>query len=143
MAPDGRVDAIYYDRRRDPENISNEVSLQSSFDGGRSFSARVPISQRSFDSRVGFGSERDLADLGSCLGLISTPTGTLAVWPDTRSGSEISGKQDIASAVIGFSEPARLNDGLKSVLLYGGGLLGLGGLIVVGGALRRERAAAA
>ena len=40
VAPDGRLDVLYYDRRADPENLRNQVSLQSSFDHGESFTPR-------------------------------------------------------------------------------------------------------
>lgn len=100
VASNGRLDVIYYDRRNDSANIMNEVSLQSSTDQGRSFSPRVTITDARFDSRVGPGSERDLADLGSRLALLSGPQRALAVWTDTRAGSDITGKQDLARAVI-------------------------------------------
>lgn len=67
VAPNGRLDVEYYDRRGDPRNRFADVSLQSSFDGGRSFTAHVSLSGRSFDSGIGFGSERGLPDLGSRL----------------------------------------------------------------------------
>ncbi|MGH2841537.1 MAG: sialidase family protein, partial [Solirubrobacteraceae bacterium] len=43
VAPDGRLDIAYYDRRRDPANRRNEVSAQSSSDGGRTFTPHVTI----------------------------------------------------------------------------------------------------
>ncbi|MGH8574260.1 MAG: hypothetical protein ACREX8_17040, partial [Gammaproteobacteria bacterium] len=39
VAPNGRLDVVYYDRRSDPKDVKNEVSLQSSFDHGESFGA--------------------------------------------------------------------------------------------------------
>ena len=104
VAPSGRLDVVYYDRRRDPRDVRNEVSLQSSFDDGRSFGAHATLSSRSFDSRVGFGSERGLATLGSRLGLASADAGVLAAWSDTRAGTQASNKQQVAAAV---AVPAR------------------------------------
>ncbi|MHB8656490.1 MAG: sialidase family protein [Solirubrobacteraceae bacterium] len=72
VAPDGRLDVEYYDRRQDPRNRYTTVSLQSSFDGGRTFTAHLSLTDRAFDSRIGFGSERDLPDPGSRLGLASS-----------------------------------------------------------------------
>ena len=109
VAPDGRVDVVYYDRRDDDgSNVFNDVSLQSSSDGGRTFGSRVVLSQTAFDSRIGFGNERGLADLGSRLGLDAYDDGALAVWSDTRSGTEASIKQNIyiARAEIGTSSTA-------------------------------------
>lgn len=132
VAPDGRLDVLYYDRRLDRRNVQTEVSLQSSQDEGESFSRRVPVSDRSFDSRIGYGAERGLPDLGSRLGLLSTDTRALAVWTDTRGGTKASGKQDLARAVVAFSEqPPRLSEVAKLALRLGGGALALAGLTLL------------
>jgi hypothetical protein len=149
VAPDGRVDVVYYDRRRDPRDLRNDVSLQSSFDGGESFSRHLRLTQRSFDSRVGFGAERGLPDLGSRLGLVSADAGALAVWPDTRAGTLASRKQDLAAGLVTFSRPARLSEAAEDALRYGGVALILGGIALVAwwaasvGARRRREPAAA
>jgi len=106
VAPDGRLDVVYYDRRDDPgRNVLNGVSIQSSHDGGRSFDAHLALSSRSFDSRTGFGSERGIPNLGSRLGLVSDRRGSLAVWSDTRAGTEASGKQDLVAAASAPGRP--------------------------------------
>lgn len=138
VAPDGRLDVVYYDRRSDPKDVRNEVSLQSSYDDGASFRPRLRLSDRAFDSRIGFGAERDMTDLGSRLALLSTDADALAVWTDTRNGSRVTGKQDLMRASVAFSEPARLPGPLDVVLRYGGPALALvGGLMLV--ATRRDR----
>ncbi|MGH9071019.1 MAG: sialidase family protein [Acidimicrobiales bacterium] len=53
VAPDGRLDVLYYDRRTDPSDLLNAVSLQSSYDGGRTFSHHLVVSDRSFSSQSG------------------------------------------------------------------------------------------
>ena len=131
LAPDGRVDVLYYDRRRDARDRRNEVALQSSFDRGESFSSSVRVSDRAFDSRVGFGSERDLPDIGSRLGLVSADSGAFGVWTDTRAGTEISRKQDIVAARIAISRPARLSEPGEAALRYGGIALALLGLALI------------
>ena len=108
VAPNGRLDVVYYDRRADRDNVMNAVSLQSSDDGGTSFGPRLVLSDRTFDSRIGAGSERDLADLGSGLGLVSGDDTALAVWTDTRAGTQASGKQDLARAAVAFPPPSKL-----------------------------------
>lgn len=105
-AGDGRLDVVYYDRRDDPDNTLNHVSLQSSHDHGRTFSPRVQLSDEASDSRVGDGSERNLADLGSRLALTATPDQAIAVWTDTRAGTPTSGKQDLAHARVAFTPAA-------------------------------------
>ncbi len=139
VAPDGRVDVLYYDRRADPRNIRNEVSLQSSLDGGQTFGPRLRVSDQSFDSQIGFGSERGLPDLGSRLGLLSSDSQALAVWSDTRAGSRASSKQDIAEAIVGFSKRAPLAGRARAALRYGAlGLAALGALVVLYGVRIRK-----
>ena len=143
VAPNGRVDVVYYDRRADRTNVLNEVSLQASFDDGKSFTPRVRVSDRPFSSRIGFGVERNLADIGSRLGLLSTNDLAYAVWTDTRNGSVRTAKQDLARGVVGFNDPPRLSSTVETALRIGGGLLILGGIVVALGALARRRRAAA
>jgi hypothetical protein len=141
IAPGGRLDVVYYDRRDDARDRRNEVSLQSSFDQGASFMARVKLSDRSFDSGVGPGSERGLADLGSRLASLSTSDRTLAVWTDTRAGTKDSAKQDIMRAVAVFTTAAGLEPWLQVAVRAAGLGIILAGLLVMGRgvALRRPR----
>jgi len=131
VAPDGRLDIVYYDRRADPRNIANRVSLQSSDDAGRSFGPAVTLASRRFDSRIGFGSKHGLADLGSRLALISDDRRALAVWTDTRAGTIATNKQDLVRAVVAFSAPARLSATAKGALRYGGAALALLGIALL------------
>lgn len=131
-SPNGRLDVLYYDRRGDEKNVMNESSLQSSFDGGRTFTPRLRLSSRAFSSRIGFGNERGMPDLGGRLGLVSTEKRAMAVWTDTRAGTEASNKQDVVRAVVQALDPSGLSvEELRlvrisgvAVVTLGGGLLG-------------------
>lgn len=123
----GRIDVAYYDRRSDPDDVLNEVSLQSSADGGTTFGPRLRVSDRSFDSRIGFGSERNLPDLGSRLGLSSSADAGHVVWSDTRSGTQASNKQDLAHAVVDLRHTSVIWDLLRYV---GFGFSGLGAIVL-------------
>jgi len=99
VAPDGRVDVLYLDRRRDRKNAMTDATLASSDDDGGSFD-NVRLSSRSFDSRVGTSAAPQLPiDFGSRLGLASGTERSLAAWTDTRLGTQDTGRQDIFSAV--------------------------------------------
>ncbi len=143
VAPDGRLDVLYYDRRSDPENLRNQVSLQSSFDHGATFTSSLRLSSSASDSRIGFGAKEGLPDLGSRLALISENRGAMGLWTDTRAGTPATQKQDLAKATvavsgatIGTPSPEGETDGLR---LYGGLALGLAGLILLAFALMRFR----
>lgn len=131
VAPDGRLDVLYYDRRSDPENVMNHVSLQASFDEGDSFTASARLTSQPFSSMIGFGSPQDLPTLGSRLALASTGDRALAIWTDTRAGTVPNNKQDLARAVVAFSEPERLSPAAQDGLRYGGIALAVLGLLML------------
>jgi len=144
VAPGGRLDVAYYDRRRDVDDKFSDVSLQSSSDGGRTFSPHATLTNRRFDSRIGAGSEVGLPDLGNRLGLVSERSAALAVWADTRAGSVGSSKQDIAFARAAVSRPWQRSSAMQALLRYGGIVVLLGGLALLMAASRprpRPRAA--
>ena len=140
VAPDGRLDVSYYDRRDDPRDVRNHVSMQSSFDGGESFTPHVTVTDRSFDSRIGAGSERGLPDLGSRIALVSRSDAVLAAWTDTRSGTIDSNKQDIAFAQATVNDASELPGWARTLLLVAGIGLLLGGvtLLARGARARKE-----
>jgi hypothetical protein len=119
------VDVVYYDRRLGGHNLRNEVSLQSSDDGGATFGPRLTLSDQSFDARIGAGGEQGLPDLGSRLALISDDAGATAVWTDTRAGTDASHKQDLRSARVAHDAAG------AGILRWG--LLVAGVLLIVGG----------
>jgi len=125
VAPGGRLDVVYYDRRHDPGDVLGEVSLQSSFDHGRRFTPPVRVSDQAFDSRRGLGSERGMADLGSRLAVVSTARGALAVWSDTRHAAPGLDKQILVQAVVAVSRSApdgRVPLGVAGVVALAGGV---------------------
>lgn len=136
VAPDGRVDVLFYDRRDDADDVRTEVYLASSDDGEGTFANRR-VSSQPFDSRVGptFGEDYG-TDLGTRLGLTSTDAGAYAAWTDTRLGDQNTGRQDVFGAEVD---------------LGGGGLLSgpvllVAGLMLAGAAIlwsERRRAVAA
>lgn len=132
--PEGRLDVAYYDRRADPEDTMTTVSLRSSPDGGASFLPHVTLADRVFDSRVGVGSERGMADLGSRLGLVSGPSRATAVWTDTRAGTPASKKQDLVRASVRFATPTHLPPPVPVLLRIGAVMaVGAGALVAARG----------
>ena len=103
VAPDGRLDVVFYDRSEDPADVLTEPVLASSWDGGRSFTAGA-VSDRNFDSRVGFGSLQGLPSLGQQLAVLSEADRALAFWSDTRRGTVDTNAQDIGLAVVDVQE---------------------------------------
>lgn len=137
VAPNGRVDVLFYDRRRDPSNILNDAFLAYSDDAEDWTNHRV--SSAPFDSRVGFIPNPKLeADFGSRLGLSSLDEVTLAAWTDTRLGTEDTARQDVAAAPVEVSTSKTPAFARLPVVA---GLLALAGLCLGGWwASGRERA---
>ena len=125
VAPGGRVDLLFYDRSRDPADVMTLPVLASSWDGGRSFTAAA-VSQRTFDSRIGFGSLQGLPSLGQQLGVLSEDERALAFWSDTRKGSVDTNAQELALALVDVDE----GGGRRWALVVLAGLLAAAGAAV-------------
>ena len=109
VAPSGRVDAIFYDRRSNVENRGNDVSYTFSTDSGRAFSTNTKINSLTFDSFIGprylVPSAQGMREFGSRIALLSQDSGLIAAWTDTRH-TFITGKaQDIFAARVTVDEP--------------------------------------
>lgn len=104
VADNGRVDAVFLDRRNDPRNIHNDAYLTYSTDSGRTFAPNVRITEKSSDSRIGQAyyvpSAKGLVEFGSRLAIISRPTAALAAWPDTRNATFGSTQQDVFATEV-------------------------------------------
>jgi len=136
VSPDGRVDVLFLDRRRDRKDVMTDATLASSHDHGKSFTNKR-ISTKSFDSRVGSSASEILPiDFGSRLGLLAENGRSLAAWTDTRLGSADTGRQDIFSAAYTVPDPP---GGLASLWAIGGLLLAA---LMLGALSLRTRAAA-
>lgn len=140
VAPGGRLDVAYYDRRDDPNDRLNDVSLQSSSDGGETFTASETLTDRSFDSRIGTGSEQGIPDIGSRLGMVSQPSAASVVWTDTRAGTVDSNKQDIAFARAAVESSGGLSSSARDLLRWGGIALLIAALALLAIATRRRPA---
>jgi hypothetical protein len=111
FSPNGRLDAIFYDRRSDPRNVLNRVYYVYSTDGGRHFSPNRTLTSAPFESRVGQQYVGPAAigqvEFGGRLGLLSRPDNFVAAWTDTRNSQPPTTEQDIFSAVVNFGKSQR------------------------------------
>lgn len=102
VASNNRLDAIFYDRRGDPENLRADVYYTSSIDGGRGFSRNVKLTSAPSDSRIGPiypAPETGVVEFGSRLGLTSSDSKAIAAWTDTRN-SVLAPQQDIFTRTV-------------------------------------------
>lgn len=115
LSPDGRLDAVFLDRRGDPRNTYNHVYLTHSDDGGRNIAPNRRISSDPSHTRVGaqyaHGAAKGQYEIGSRLGLLSDTSGLVAAWPDTRHSEPESTSHDLFSATVEMPGPAPPGDG--------------------------------
>jgi hypothetical protein len=147
VAPNGRVDAVWWDTRDDPGTRSNDVYYSYSTDDGRTWSANRRITDQSVDRKVGvWGANYDITSPPS---VYSTNEFTLFGWDDTRAtevnyniphtGSFGDGTTDVYTAIAQFEAvgPAN-NDTARIILAAVVGLLVVG-LVLLGVALAAKR----
>ncbi|MGH2668560.1 MAG: sialidase family protein, partial [bacterium] len=142
----GRLDAIFYDRRADPDNLRNGTYFTYSDDGGATFSKNLKLTADSSHSEIGVRyavpSALGLVEFGSRIALSSGPSSVLAAWTDTRNLDIDSFSQDIFATRVDLAGPLGASPA-RWALALGAALL-LGGLVVARGRRgRRGRAAPA
>lgn len=147
VAPDGRIEAVFYDRRADPEDILNHVVHTVSFDQGATFAANRRLTSEPSDSRSGqrylAASAQGLVEFGSRIAVAARPGSALAAWTDTRHAPNPP-YQDVFAAVVEYASGGDRISGEGGASGPGGGsaalpgavlaLVGAGGLLAVGGA---------
>ena len=100
VAPDGRVDILFYDRSRDAGDVLVLPVVASSWDGGQTFTTSA-ASDRPFDSRIGQGGMQAIPQLGNQLAVVSRVDTFLAFWADpSRAGAAATEVMDLAVATV-------------------------------------------
>lgn len=147
IAPNGRVDVVWWDVRDDPGIGSNDVYYTYSTDDGRTWSANIRVSDRTVDRRFGvYGRNYDIA---APPGVASTDAYTMFGWDDTRNNGSLdvaapiegtgAGLQDLYTAAVQFSDIGSGTSGTAKAVLAGViGLLVAGVALMVATAVARR-----
>lgn len=133
VAPDGRVDVVFYDRSGDPDDLLAEVVLASSRDRGASFDT-LTISDRAFDSGIGVGSHQGIPVLSSQLAVAAQSRSSIAFWADTRNGDRTTNVQDLAVALV---DHGRAWSPRWEAVGLGAAIIALGAAFLASGCQRR------
>jgi len=136
VAPNGRIDVAWYDGRLstlpvtgDTENGFNDVYATSSYDGGRTFTPNVRVSDRSSDRSIGVWSNN--VDQRLNVGISSSNDAMYVAWQDTRNANRDFQPEDVYMASVklddAYIRPAKSSSGVPPLLALAAGLaLGLG-----------------
>jgi len=138
VAPNGRLDATWWDTRNDPGLAANDVYYSSSSDGGATWSRNVRVTDRLIDRKIGVYANN--FDLAGPPGVASTNEYAIFGWDDTRNGDAVVNTQDI---YIGMVQYKALATGGSSAAKYALaavlGLLGVGLVLMIVSTLTRPR----
>ncbi|MGH9223981.1 MAG: sialidase family protein [Acidimicrobiales bacterium] len=125
IAPNGRVDAAWWDFRNDTGGFTNDVYYAYSNDNGATWSKNIRVSDRSIDRRLGIWSNG--YDMRTPPGIASTNSLAVFAWDDTRNTIKVGDGQDVFAGVVQFSA---VGDGGSTGARYA--LAALGGVTLVG-----------
>jgi hypothetical protein len=93
VAPSGRADIAFYDRRDDPANRFNLLYLASSTDGGLTW-PNTRVGEVPFDG-TGCYHQQGFSFIGDYIGVASTDANAFPVWADSRNG-----RCDVYTAIV-------------------------------------------
>ena len=147
VAPNGRVDAVWWDTRDDPGIRSNDLYYAYSDDNGRTWSKNQRITDRSVDRRLGVWGAN--YDINSAPSVASTNAYAIFGWDDTRNTDAAytdnqrdefgGGLSDMYTAVAQFEVVGPANNDTARIVLAAVVGLVLVGLVLLGVAMAAKR----
>ena len=140
VAPNGRIDAAWWDFRDDPGNYVNDVYYSYSNDNGKTWSKNIRITDRSVNRKIGPWSNG--FDMRQPPGVASTNELAIFAWDDTRNGTVDTQSQDMLSSAAQFKAIGGGSNGAKYALAALGGVAFVGLILVVVALARRDKSPA-
>lgn len=125
VAPNGRVDAVWWDFRNDQGQFQNDVYYSYSEDNGATWSANIRANDLSINRRLGVWSNG--YDMRMPVGVVSTDKVAVFAWDDTRNADQLTEGQDVYTSI---AQHEALGSGNNDALRYA--VAALAGLAVVG-----------
>lgn len=129
VAPNGRLDAIWWDFRNDPGLFANDVYYSYSTDNGLNWSVNERVTDRLIRRKIGVWSNG--FDQRQPPGIASSNQLAVFVWDDTRDGDELTQTQDIFSAAAQFQAVGASTSAAGWYVLGAAGGLAIVGLVLL------------
>jgi hypothetical protein len=138
VAPNGRIDATWWDTRNDPGIAANDVYYSSSSDAGMTWSGNVRITDRLIDRKIGVYANN--YDVAGPPGLASTNAYAIFGWDDTRNGDAVLNTQDIFIGSVQYKAiGTTVSPAVKYALAAVVGVLAVGVVLFVAAVVTRRR----
>ncbi|MGH9126172.1 MAG: sialidase family protein [Acidimicrobiales bacterium] len=136
IAPNGRIDVVWYDYRNGLNN-SDDVYYTYSTDGGATFAHDIRVTDQSINRSVGPNTNFDIRIEP---GVASTNSYAAIGWTDTRLATDATQTVDVFGSVVQFKAVTTSSSPTLKYLAAGAaGLVIAGVLVLVIGVLRRRR----
>ncbi len=84
VAPNGRIDVVWYDTRSSPNNVASQLFYCFSVDGGNTWSPNIPVSNL-FNPLIGYPNQQKIGDY---ITLVSDEAGANVAYSATFNGEE-------------------------------------------------------
>jgi hypothetical protein len=127
VAPNGRVDVVWFDFRHGQERYANDVYYTFSEDNGDTWADNVRVTDQSVNRHIGAWSND--FDMRAPPGLASTDSVALVAWSDTRNADHAGESQDIYAAAVQHDDLGSGASALPILLAAVGGLFAAGVLL--------------
>jgi hypothetical protein len=138
VAPNGRIDATWWDTRNDPGIAANDVYYSSSSDAGITWSANVRVTDRLIDRKIGVYANN--YDVAGPPGLASTDAYAIFGWDDTRNGDAVLNTQDIFIGSVQYKAiGTTVSPAVKYALAAVLGVLVVGVVLFIAAVVSRRR----
>lgn len=141
IAPDGRLDVVWWDMRDNAGRFVTDVYYAYSTDNGSTWSDNVRVTDRSIDRNLGIWKPGTGGDVRQPPGVGSSDRLAHVIWDDTRNGTAQTETQDLYTVAVQFEAlPAGgLPRGVGYLLAIVIGVGAVGVLLMVGALGIRSR----
>ncbi len=136
VAPNGRIDAVWYDFRNE-KTFENDVYYTYSTDNGSSWAKNIRVTDQSVNRTFGPNANFDIRIPP---GVASTNDYAAIGWSDTRLGNSATQTQDVFANLVQFKAiAAPTNKTLRYLAAAAAGLAVAGGIVLAIALIRRRR----